>query len=65
MKKAFIFLATGFIIVISTVNSVAHFCMIIPSDSMVMQKDNRVIDITLSFSQPVEVQGMDMVKPNR
>ncbi len=65
MKKAFIFLATGFIIVISTVNSVAHFCMIIPSDSMVMQKDNRVIDITLSFSHPFEVQGMDMVKPHR
>lgn len=65
MKKAFIFLAIGSILVISTVNSVAHFCMIIPSDSMVMQKDNRVIDITLSFSHPFEVQGMDMVKPNR
>jgi len=65
MKKAFIFLVIGLTLVISTVNGAAHFCMIIPSDSMVMQKDNRIIDITLSFSHPFEMQGMDMVKPYR
>jgi cobalt/nickel transport protein len=43
----------------------AHFGMIIPSDSMVMQDDNRTIELTLSFSHPFEMQGMDMAKPKQ
>jgi cobalt/nickel transport protein len=41
----------------------AHFGMLIPSDTMVMQADNRSITVTLSFSHPFEMQGMDMEKP--
>ena len=41
----------------------AHFGMLIPSDSMVMQDDNRTVNLKLSFSHPFEVVGMEMVKP--
>ena len=41
----------------------AHFGMIIPSDSMVMQHDNRTLTVTLSFSHPFEMKGMEMAKP--
>ena len=40
-----------------------HFGMVIPSDTMVMQDDNRTIDIALSFSHPMEMQGMELDKP--
>jgi nickel transport protein len=41
----------------------AHFGMLIPSDSMVMQGDNRTVSVILSFSHPFEVVGMELVKP--
>lgn len=41
----------------------AHFGMLIPSDSMVMQDDNRTVNLKLSFSHPFEVVGMELVKP--
>lgn len=41
----------------------AHFGMLIPSDTMVMQQDQRSVQITLSFSHPMEMHGMDMEKP--
>ena len=41
----------------------AHFGMVIPSDNMVMQDDARSVDVTLSFSHPMEMVGMDLVKP--
>ncbi len=41
----------------------AHFGMVIPSDSMVMQEDSRTIQVTLSFSHPMEMVGMELVKP--
>jgi cobalt/nickel transport protein len=41
----------------------AHFGMLIPSDNMVMQDDNRVVNLQLSFSHPMEMVGMEMVKP--
>ncbi len=41
----------------------AHFGMLIPSDSMVMQEDNKTVDVTLSFSHPFEGEGMELVKP--
>jgi cobalt/nickel transport protein len=43
----------------------AHFGMLIPSDSMVMQSENRVITIALSFSHAFEGKGMDLVKPEK
>jgi cobalt/nickel transport protein len=51
-------------VIVLAANSVsAHFGMIIPSDSMVMQKDNRNVDLVLSFSHPFEGQGMELAKP--
>ncbi len=41
----------------------AHFGMVIPSDSMIMADDTRSVDLTLSFSHPFEIVGMDLVKP--
>jgi len=41
----------------------AHFGMVIPSDSMVMQDDNRTVNLKLSFSHPMEMIGMELVKP--
>jgi len=41
----------------------AHFGMLIPSDSMVMQEDKRSLTVVLSFSHPFELLGMDLVKP--
>ena len=43
--------------------SFAHFGMVIPSDNMVMQEDNRKISLDLSFSHPFEIIGMELVKP--
>lgn len=41
----------------------AHFGMVIPSDSMVMQTDDRTVNVTLSFSHPFEMIGMELEKP--
>ncbi len=41
----------------------AHFGMVIPSDTMVMQNDSRTIKIDLSFSHPMEMVGMELVQP--
>ncbi len=41
----------------------AHFGMVIPSDSMVMQGESRTVNIVLSFSHPFEGIGMQLVKP--
>ena len=41
----------------------SHFGMLIPSDSMVMQADRRTVTVTLSFSHPFEMVGMELVKP--
>lgn len=40
-----------------------HFGMVIPSDNMVMQDDNRTVNVQLSFSHPMEMVGMELVKP--
>ena len=41
-----------------------HFGMVIPSDNIVSPAKKKV-DLTLSFSHPFEMVGMDMVKPKR
>lgn len=40
-----------------------HFGMIIPSDSMVMQGENRSITLSLCFAHPFEGIGMDLKRP--
>jgi len=42
----------------------AHFGMVIPSDSMVMQGDSKEVNVRLSFSHPMEGIGMELVKPD-
>ena len=44
--------------------ALAHFGMVIPSDSMVMQADNRTVTVTLSFSHPMEMIGMELDRPS-
>jgi cobalt/nickel transport protein len=41
----------------------SHFGMLIPSDSMVMQDDNRTVTVVFSFCHPFELVGMELVKP--
>lgn len=63
MKKQLI-LVTGSIILLMLANvSWAHFGMLIPSDTMVMQDDTRTINLMLSFSHPFEMVGMQLAKP--
>ncbi|MCP4745268.1 MAG: DUF4198 domain-containing protein [Desulfobacteraceae bacterium] len=40
-----------------------HFGMVIASDNMVMQHDDRNINVQLSFSHPMEMIGMELEKP--
>jgi cobalt/nickel transport protein len=64
MKKS-LFLSALLGLLLTARVGFAHFGMLIPSDSMVMQEDSRVIQVTLSFSHPMEQVGMDMAKPAR
>jgi len=43
--------------------AVAHYGMIIPSDTMVMQQDPRVLTLRLGFAHPFEQRGMELVTP--
>jgi len=63
MKRAF-----GIWMMMAVVFGVAgpasgHFGMVIPSDNMVMQEDNRSVTLQLSFSHPMEMMGMELAKP--
>jgi cobalt/nickel transport protein len=42
--------------------AMAHFGMVIPSSNIVSQQ-KKTVDLSLSFSHPFELIGMDMVKP--
>jgi len=41
----------------------AHYGMVIPSDSMVMEGENKTVSLKLSFSHPFEMVGMELEKP--
>lgn len=43
--------------------ALAHFGMIIPSDEIISQGENRTVSLQLSFSHPFEKTGMQMAKP--
>lgn len=53
----------AFLTLMATGPAGAHFGMLIPSDSMVMQEDSRLVTVVLSFSHPFEMVGIDLVKP--
>jgi nickel transport protein len=63
MKKRSIIIAIIIMSIIMAEQAFAHFGMVIPSDSMVMQKDNRTVTLVISFSHPFEGIGMELVKP--
>lgn len=44
--------------------ALAHFGMVIPSDQMVMQGENKTVHVNLMFWHPFEGQGMNLVKPD-
>lgn len=63
MRKAAFGFALALVMAFFGGTAMAHFGMIIPSDSMIMQEDKRTVSVVLSFSHPFEGQGMEMVKP--
>ena len=65
MKRIRNYLVAVLFLITLTSNAFAHFGMVIPSDSMVMQGDNKTITLTLSFSHPLELIGMNLVKPDK
>ncbi len=65
MKGTVITLAIGVLLWSLPDGASAHFGMVIPSDSMVMQGEKRVIRVVTSFSHPMEMMGMDLLKPVR
>ena len=63
MKKAAIFCVLPLFVLSFRATSHAHFGMVIPSDSMVMQGESKNVKVTLSFSHPFEGEGMELAKP--
>ena len=63
MKKSICFLMSIGISLFFSGAVFAHYGMVIPSDSMVMQGEKRTVRVTLSFSHPFEGEGMELVKP--
>lgn len=60
MKRALTALA---LVLLFSQAALAHFGMVIPSQSMVEDKAKANLILTLSFSHPMEMTGMDMDRP--
>jgi cobalt/nickel transport protein len=58
-----IFLCGCFFSLCVTNTALAHFGMVIPSRSTVISQEGADITLQLSFSHPMEMQGMPLVKP--
>ena len=63
MKK--LLLAGVIVLSLATISqpALAHFGMVIPSDNMVMQGENKTVTLDLSFSHPMEGIGMELITP--
>jgi cobalt/nickel transport protein len=61
--RLFSWLAFVALMTLTASPAMAHFGMMIPSDSMVMQEDSRTVNLALSFSHPMEMVGMPLEKP--
>jgi cobalt/nickel transport protein len=61
MRKILL-LSCCFVLLISG-TAFAHFGMVIPSRATVTKQENATISLQLSFSHPMEMQGMPLVKP--
>lgn len=67
IKNAIKYSLSGLLIssAIITAQAQAHFQMIIPSDDMVKQDENRTVDLDVRFWHPYEGHGMNMVTPTQ
>jgi len=65
MKKAFFLAVTVFVLGSFGTGAFAHFGMVIPSDTMVMQGEKKVVKVVASFSHPFEGNGMELAEPVR
>ncbi len=63
MKKSIFFASLIIFSLLASRPALAHYGMVIPSDNMVMQNDNRTVNLKLSFSHPFEQIGMTLEKP--
>ena len=63
MKKCSMIFTVAVFILLTGLPAWSHFGMLIPSDTMVMQEDSRTVTLTLSFSHPFEMVGMELAKP--
>jgi cobalt/nickel transport protein len=63
MKKLIGMVIGLLLVALGTSPSLAHFGMVIPSDSMVMQGESKTVKLELSFSHPFERIGMELTKP--
>jgi len=63
IMKRIIVVLSCLVLCFAVSDAIAHFGMVIPSDSMVMQGDSTKLNITVSFSHPMEMVGMDMARP--
>ena len=63
MKKPSMVFIVMIFIFMTCLPARSHFGMLIPTDTMVMQGDSRMVTFILSFSHPFEMAGMEMVKP--
>lgn len=63
MKKLAWIVGVVALIVITAAPAHAHFGMVIPSDQMVMQADDRNLHVDFMFWHPFEGHGMDLAKP--
>jgi cobalt/nickel transport protein len=65
MKRMFLGWLIVLLLGVLPQSAMAHFGMVIPSDTMVMAEDARSVKLTLSFSHPFEQVGMPLVKPKQ
>ncbi len=61
MRK--IFLLCFCLILVAANTALAHFGMVIPSSSAVLDKKDATVDLALSFSHPMEGAGMNLIAP--
>ena len=65
MKKWLFFGVMGLFLLSFHSQVLAQYVMIIPSDSMVMQEEDKEVKVTLSYSHPFEGKGVDLEKPSQ
>jgi cobalt/nickel transport protein len=62
-KKIVAWVVAAALVLVTSGSALAHFGMLIPSKATVSQGDSKTLNLQLSFSHPMEMVGMEMVKP--